>query len=157
MSRRPIPVVVVGIVALFAIAACSSGGGGSGASSPETVGGGRYGDAPTTPAPASVAPAAGGSAAAGGACTASTAAGTVQVAIAERAFDPATIKAKVGDVIAFTNADAVPHTATLDDGSCTTENLGKDQTGSLTFSAPGTYPFHCKIHASMTGSFEITS
>jgi plastocyanin len=151
MSRRRIAVVVVGIAALVAIAACGSGAGGGGASSPEAVGGGRYGDAPATPASSSGAPAA------GGACTASTATATVQVSIAERAFTPDTVKAKVGDSIAFTNADAVPHTATLDDGSCSTENLGKDQTGSLTFSAPGTYSFHCKIHAGMTGSFEITS
>ena len=156
MSRRPIPVVVVAIAAVFAIAACGTGGGSGSAASPEAVGGGRYGDTAATPAPASAAPAAGGSAATG-ACTASTAAATVDVTIAELAFTPDSVKAKVGDVIGFTNEDTVPHTATLDDGSCTTENLGNGQTGALTFSAPGTYPFHCKIHTGMTGSFEITS
>ena len=75
----------------------------------------------------------------------------------DRAFTRSRIEASVGDVIAFTNRDRAPHTATLDDGSCTTENLGTGETGALTFSAPGSYPFHCRIHDDMTGIFEITS
>jgi plastocyanin len=105
-----------------------------------------------------VAPSAAASpAAAAGACSATTEAATVNAAMDGRAFVPASITAKVGDVIAFTNKDGVPHTATLDDGSCTTDRLGKDKTGALTFSAAGTYPFHCQVHPDMTGTFEITS
>lgn len=92
--------------------------------------------------------------AAGGACAPSTAAATVPVTIAGFAF-PATITAKVGDVIGFTNEDGAPHTATLDDGSCTTENLAQGATGSLVFSAAGSYPYHCKIHPTMTGTIEV--
>jgi plastocyanin len=150
MSRRSI--LVLGCAAALAIAACSGAGGGSGAPgtasiAPDAGRGYGYGDAVTPSA----------SVAANGACSATTEAATVDVGMDGRAFTTSTIAAKVGDVIAFTNSDSVPHTATLDDGSCTTENLGSGETGALTFTAAGTYPFHCKIHPDMTGTFEITS
>jgi plastocyanin len=155
MSRRSI--LALGCAAALAIAACTGSGGSSGApassSSASDGGGGRYG----YDDPASAAASAPASAAANGACSATTDAATIDVGMDGRAFTSTSIAAKVGDVIAFTNSDAVPHTATLDDDSCTTEQLGKGDTGALTFSAAGTYPFHCKIHPDMTGTFEITS
>jgi len=151
MPRRSI--LALGCAAALAIAACTgpSGSGSSGApasvSSAPDGGGYGYGDAASAPA----------SAAASGACAATTDAGTVKAGMDSRSFSPSTIEAKVGDVIEFTNSDNVAHTATLDDGSCTTANLGKGASGALTFTAAGTYPFHCKIHPDMTGTFEITS
>jgi plastocyanin len=82
--------------------------------------------------------------------------GTIDVTMEGRAFSVGHVEGSVGDVITFTNKDSVPHTATLDDGTCTTENLGKDASGSLVFDAPGSYPFHCRIHPDMTGTFEIS-
>ena len=162
---RPL-ILALGISAMLAIAACSStGGGGSTAavtasaagsvsSASPAGGGGKYGygndAAPSTSAPASAA-------VASGTCSTSDAAGTVTAAMDGRAFVPSTIKAKVGDVIAFTNGDPVPHSATLDDGSCTTKRLGKGETGALVFAKAGTYPFHCVVHPDMKGTFEITS
>ena len=61
--------------------------------------------------------------AAGAACAESTAGGTVAVSIKDFAFNPATITAKVGDIVQFTNNDTTGHTATLDDGSCTTPTI----------------------------------
>ena len=126
------------------LAACG-GGGGSAAPVSEPPATGAASEAPASDA--------GGG---GGPCQPTTEPGTVQVDIAGRAFAPGRVQAAVGDVISFTNGDAVPHTATLDDGSCTTENLGQGQTGSLVFSEPGEYPFHCRIHPDMTGTFEIS-
>lgn len=120
-------------------------------------GGGAATIAPSAGAP-STAPAAASSeapSAAGDACAPSTADPTVPVTIAGFAF-PATITAKVGDVVGFTNDDGAPHTATLDDGSCTTENIAQGATGSLAFSAAGSYPFHCRIHPNMTGTIEVS-
>ena len=128
-------------LALFASLALAACGGGGATTAPSAA-------APTD------APSEAPSAAAGGACAPSTAAATVPVTIAGFAF-PATITAKVGDVVGFTNDDAAPHTATLDDGTCTTENLATGATGSLVFSAAGSYPFHCKIHPNMTGTIEV--
>lgn len=143
MSRRLLPVLA--ITAVMSVAACTGG------TSTATVGA-------SAPAPAEATPAASSGGGVGGAaCAPSTAAGTVQAAMAQRAFTPATIQAKVGDVIVWTNNDTLPHTATLkDDPACSTETLSPGATGGLTFSAAGTYAFFCKIHADMTGTIEVT-
>jgi plastocyanin len=141
MTRRP-PALLA--ASLLLLAACGDGG----ASTAPSVA--AAADAPT----AAASPQA--SSAGGGVCTATTDAGTVTVEIRQRAFIPGRVEAAVGDVITFQNADGVPHTATLDDGSCTTENLGQDATGSLTFTAVGEYPFFCRIHPDMTGTIVIS-
>ena len=130
---------VLGTAALLTLSACSSGG----ASTVPTVAVSSQGAA--SPAPSS---------AAGGPCAPSSAAATVEVAIAEFAF-PSTIDAKVGDVVGFTNEDSAPHTATLDDDSCTTESIAQGGSGALTFSAAGDYPFHCRIHPQMVGTIKV--
>ena len=143
MSRL---VLVLAASAALVLAACAGGG----TTTTASVG------SPDPAAPAS-APAASGGAGAG-ACAPSTDAGIVEAAMSGNAFTPATITAKVGDVIAWTNNDDVPHTATLrDDPTCTTENLGNGETGALTFSAAGTYEYFCTIHTDMSGTVEVTS
>jgi plastocyanin len=109
----------------------------------------------------SVAPASlgAGGASAGAACAASPAgtAPTVTVTIKNFAFSPEPVTAKVGDVIGWTNSDSIGHTATLDDGTCTTDIINNGQTQSLTFSAPGTYPYHCSVHpAQMKGTITVS-
>src|SRR6185503_6368538 len=132
MSRRSLPLLTVAIAAALSLAAC-------GISSPVPVASAPEGSS--------------GSGSGSGDCTTSTAAGTVQAGMSGIAFAPTTIQAKVGDVIAWTNNDTVAHTATLkDDPACTTELLAPGATGSLTFSAPGTYALICKIHSSMSAT-----
>ncbi len=150
MSRRPLS--VLGMTALLTLSACSS----AGASTAPSVA--APSQAAASPAPASQAPAAPATAAAtaaGGPCAPSAATATVAVTIADFAF-PSTIDAKVGDVIGFTNKDSAPHTATLDDDSCTTDNIAKGASAGLTFSAAGDYPFHCRIHPNMVGTIKVT-
>jgi plastocyanin len=135
------------IAAVLSVAACAGSPttGTAGVSSPEPA-------ASTSAAPASAI-----DGAAGAVCAPSTDAGTVQAAMSGTAFVPTTIQAKVGDVIAWTNNDPIGHTATVDDDpNCTTPTLANGEVGALTFSAPGTYAFHCKIHSSMTGTIEVT-
>jgi plastocyanin len=150
MSRRPF-IATLGLAAALGLAACS--GSGSGATVAPTDPPAAATDAPTD-APAS--DAASQPPAASGPCAPSTDAGTVAVSIEGFAFSPSTVQAAVGDVIEFTNRDSASHTATLDDDSCTTDGLGNDGTGALVFSEPGTYPFHCRIHPDMKGTFEIS-
>jgi plastocyanin len=112
-----------------------------------------------TGAPASAAPsgAGGGGAAAACATAAAGAAATVKVSIKNFAFSPEPVTAKVGDVIGWTNNDSAGHTASLDDGSCTTDTIASGTTQALVFSAPGTYPYHCNIHPTqMKGTITIT-
>jgi plastocyanin len=129
MTRRA--AVALGLFSLFALAAC---GGGTASSAPSIV--------VSNPAELPCAP--------------SAAAGTVAVTIKDLAFTPAAITAKVGDVISFTNEDTVNHTATLDVGDCGTQPLSNGASEGLTFSEAGTYPFHCAIHSSMTGTITVT-
>jgi plastocyanin len=142
--------IALAVAAVLLLAACSPAtpAGTAGASTPE----------PAVSAAASPSAASTDAGTGAGSCAPSTEPGTVQAAMTGNAFSPGTVQAKVGDVIAWTNSDGVPHTATLkDDPACTTENLGQGETGALTFSAAGSYPFFCKVHPDMTGTIEVTS
>jgi plastocyanin len=112
-------------------------------------------------APASAAASAAASSGGGGAAACAPAqAGatpTVTVTIKDMKYSSEPVTAKVGDVIGWTNNDSVQHTATLDDGTCTTDQLANGQTGALVFSVAGTYPYHCKVHpTTMKGTITVT-
>jgi len=137
MHRRPLVTLAAGTV-LF-LAACSSGG------------------ATAAPTAAPAEPTAESSQAAGGApCAESAAVGEVTVSIEGFAFNPANITATVGQTVTFTNGDSAPHTATLDDGSCTTPNIANGASDGLLFTAAGTYPFHCNVHPNMKGTITVS-
>ena len=151
---RPASALVMTLV----LAACGSGT----ASGPATSAAPATATAPS--AAPSVAPASAGapSAAGGGgsaACAVSPAgtAPTVTVTIKNLTYSPEPVTGKVGDAIGWMNNDTVPHTATLDDNTCTTDTINAGTSGSLTFSAPGTYAYHCTIHPTiMKGTITIT-
>ena len=135
MSHRSLAALAVS--ALIVLAGCSSN------------------SATTAPSSGAAAPSTAASSAAG-ACSETTAAGTVQVSVVDFGFNPASITAKVGDVITFTNTGAAPHTATLDDGTCKTPNIDPTKSDGLTFTAAGTYKFHCSIHNQMKGTIVVS-
>ena len=132
-------IAMAGLVAgvSLALAACGASGSGSGGSTPP-----------------SAAASDGGST--GAACEVVTTAGDVTGSIAGTAFDPGAVTATSGQVVAFTNEDSVPHTFTLDDGSCDTGNIANGASGAIRFDAAGTYPFHCNIHSSMKGTVTVS-
>lgn len=109
----------------------------------------------TSPAPSVPAGSSVGASDGTAACVGSKTAGTVQVEIEDFVFKPDPVQAKVGGSITWTNKDAAPHSAALDDGSCKTDGLNKDVAGSLTFTAPGTYAYHCAIHPEMKGTIVV--
>jgi plastocyanin len=123
---RSILRVALSITATLALAACSGGGG---------TGGGAV---------ASV-------------CNDSTGATVVAATVQNKTWSQP-INAKVGDVITWTNNDSVAHKVGLDDGSCTMgANIAPSGgTASLVFTKAGTYPFHCTIHPTMTGTITIS-
>jgi plastocyanin len=129
---------------LLLVAACSSGGGATTAPSAPAEPSAAASEAPASEAPAAAA------------CEKSAAGGEVDVSIEGFAFNPADITATVGQTITFTNGDSAPHTATLDDGSCTTPNIANGASEGLTFNAAGTYPFHCTVHPDMKGTITIS-
>ena len=151
MSGNRILSTIVG--ALFIVAAC---GGGTATSAPTVA----SSQAPAGEPSASAASGSSASAAAGGGgapCAPSDTAGTVTDKIANFAFDPPQITAKVGDTITWTNSDSTGHTATVDSNeTCTTTTLASGASGGITFTQAGSYDFHCKIHPNMTGKIEVS-
>jgi plastocyanin len=71
------------------------------------------------------------------------------------AFSPPRITVAVGDTVTWSNSDAQSHTATADDGSFDTGTIPGGRSGSATFSAAGTFAYHCKIHPSMTATVVV--
>jgi plastocyanin len=141
MHNRALTGLAVGAVLL--LAACSSS---AATSAPSAAA------PPAEASTAASAPAAGG----GAVCAESADTGQVAVAIKDFAFGPADITAKVGQVITFTNNDSAPHTATLDNGSCSTGTISPGTSDGLMFSVAGTYPFHCRIHTNMKGTITVS-
>jgi plastocyanin len=80
-----------------------------------------------------------------------------QVEIHGFAFDPATLTVQSGAVVHFVNHDSAPHTATADGGAFDSGTIAGGNSGEITAGAAGTYPYHCTIHPSMTGTLVVTS
>jgi plastocyanin len=78
------------------------------------------------------------------------------VAISGQSYSPASVTVSVGDTVTWTNSDAMAHTATADDASWDTGNIGgSGGTGAVTFATAGTFPYHCDIHPQMTGTVTV--
>jgi plastocyanin len=103
------------------------------------------GCSPSAPSPASVP-----------VCRGTPDADIVEVKVVDFGFEPITVRASVGQVVAFSNAGLASHTATLDDGACTTTEIATGMSEGLIFARAGSYPFHCRIHTWMTGTAEIS-
>ncbi len=79
------------------------------------------------------------------------------VAITGFAFVAPTITVKVGTKVTWTNTDPTAHTVTFDDASITgSGNLPTGVTFDNTFTAAGTFTYHCKIHPTMTGTVTVS-
>jgi plastocyanin len=149
MRTPRIPAFIVVIV--LAVAACSN------AASPTTP----PAAAPSTEAAPStgVAPSTGTAPSTGivpSLPAASAASSSNAVSIKDIAFNPATITVKAGDKVTWTNNDGLAHTVTLDDNSVDSGILTPGATFNNTFTAAGTFAYHCKIHPPMHGTVTVT-
>ncbi len=68
------------------------------------------------------------------------------------AYSPSNIEAAVGDTVTFSGAFA-SHPLVWTDGDFATQPDGT--TNTYTFTHPGTFEFHCQIHATMVGSVHV--
>ena len=136
-----IPIVLLTIAALAACSASTTGG------TPQA----------SAQAPTPGASAAGGGGGGGAACAtaAAGATATVTVQIKDFKFSPQPVQAKVGNIINWTNGDSAPHSATMDDGSCSTDTISQGATGLLVFNTAGTYTYHCKVHPTQMKDFTV--
>ena len=135
---RRLATILMILASSLAFAACGASGSGSGGSTP-----------PTEPP---VNAGGGGS----GSCSVVSATGEVAGTIEGNAFAPNPVALTAGQTVTFTNQDSVSHTVTLDDGTCDTGQITGGASAGLTFSAAGSYPFHCTIHPSMTGTITVS-
>ena len=80
------------------------------------------------------------------------------VTINNFAFSPSNITVKKGETVTWTNKDTVPHTVIENDSqpgpSSNTLNSGEKY--SFTFTAAGTFQYHCSIHPDMKGTVVVT-
>jgi plastocyanin len=116
------------------------------------------GTPPGTPRPGATAP---GATAAGATAPGATQAGVAcegsggtAVSIQSFSYDPPSATVAVGGTATWTNNDPTPHTVTFDSGpDC--GQLANAATKSATFSAAGSYAYHCTIHPTMKGTVVV--
>jgi len=82
-------------------------------------------------------------------------AATSAVNIQGSAFVPPTTTVHVGDTVTWTNRDAFSHTSTSDTGAWDTGVIRAAASGSFTFTAAGTFAYHCAIHSFMHGTIVV--
>jgi plastocyanin len=137
-QKRRISLAGVALAAGVVTAMACGGGGGGGAS---------YGTNPTvTPV----------------ATTPTVAAATADVTItinsmsADTSFSPNPGSVKVGQTVAWRNADSIAHTAT---GSGFDTGLipAGATSAPITFATAGSIAYHCSVHPSMVGSLSVAS
>ncbi len=80
------------------------------------------------------------------------------VKVEDFAFKPATVTIKAGESVTWTLAANEPnHTVTADDNSFNGSLTSATPTYSHTFPSQGSFPYHCSIHTSMTGTVNVQS
>jgi plastocyanin len=77
------------------------------------------------------------------------------IEISNFAFNPETVTIAVGTTVNWVNDDSVQHTVTSDIGAFDSGGLAKGGTFSFTFTAAGTYGYHCTFHSSMKGTVTV--
>ncbi len=72
-------------------------------------------------------------------------------------FSPNPVTVKVGQTVAWHNADSITHTATANGGAFDTGVIAPGSTSkTIAMSAAGTFGYHCSIHPEMVGTITVT-
>lgn len=90
--------------------------------------------------------------------------GATKITIVDFSYSPSSVTIPSGQTVVWTNNGGSTHTVTsgtnlFDSGNISPPNAQAGTPGSsfqFTFSVPGTYAYHCKIHPQMTGSVTVT-
>jgi plastocyanin len=83
---------------------------------------------------------------------------TTEVEIEDYAFNPKTIRVKVGSTVKWTNKDQARHDVMPDNPSedfKASELLAKGESYSFTFNKAGTYTYFCSPHPYMKATVEV--
>jgi plastocyanin len=72
-------------------------------------------------------------------------------------FSPASATARVGQTVAWQNADSITHDVVQDGGGFNAGTISAGATSApITVTAAGTLPYHCAIHPTMVGTLTVT-
>lgn len=74
------------------------------------------------------------------------------------AFNPPSLTIRPGTTVTWVNQDSATHTVVSDTGAPEAFSSASLQNGGMytyTFTAPGTYSYHCSIHPSMKGTITV--
>jgi plastocyanin len=78
------------------------------------------------------------------------------VVIKNFAFGPSSLVVAPGTKVSVVNMDKAPHTVTAVNKSFDTGTIAGGQSGTFTApNTPGTYPYICTVHPSMTGTLIV--
>ncbi len=74
-------------------------------------------------------------------------------------FSPSTLTIRVGENVTWTNTNSVQHNVVSDSPAdpFTSGILNNGQTYTHQFNQIGTFPYHCSIHPTMTGTIVVTA
>lgn len=78
-----------------------------------------------------------------------------QVNIEFAQFGPAQLDVLPAETVAWTNVSTRQHTVTSDVGAFGSALLSSGDRFNWTFAAVGAYPYHCTVHAGMTGEVDV--
>jgi len=84
-----------------------------------------------------------------------TKASHVTVPISNYAFVPPALSVRVGTRVTWINRDATAHTATDNGRTFDTGTLNAGQSKTIDLKRPGTYTYHCELHAFMTATIKV--
>jgi plastocyanin len=71
------------------------------------------------------------------------------------AFVPNPVNVSQGGVITWSNTDSTTHDMVSDTGVWDSGRIAPNGNFNFTFAAKGSYPYHCSIHPSMTGTIVV--
>lgn len=80
---------------------------------------------------------------------------TVEVAIEDNAFNPATVNISTGDTVRWTNLDTASHTVEGTGTNFGSEVLNQGDSYEFLFTDAGTYDYYCSIHPEMKGTVVV--
>lgn len=78
-----------------------------------------------------------------------------EVLMQGKSFSPGSITVPVGTQVTWRNSDIMAHTVTSDNSLFDSGNIAVGASYSFTFTAKGTYAYHCVYHAGMTGTVVV--
>src|SRR5262249_4246207 len=71
------------------------------------------------------------------------------------AYAPNPITISSGMTVTWKNNDSIAHTSTSNSGAWDSGSMAPGATFSRTFPSPGTFQYHCSIHANMVGTVTV--